>query len=135
MAWVFGSTATERSAASPSPLIITALSSEEWACVEPYTVNRPVGTPSTRAAPSVARCRAARRAVKVAVEAVSWMTPPPAPSRAKASGRPRATRSWSRTTCSSSVTAGLVAQIIPWAPMPLERRSPRTPAGEEFAGK
>ena len=63
--------------------------------------------------PSVARCSAARRAVKVAVEAVSWMTPPPAPSRAKASGRPSARRSWSSTTCSSSVTAGLVAQIIP----------------------
>ena len=33
------------------------------------------------------------------------------------------------------MTAGLVAQSIPWAPMPLESRSPRTPAGEELAGK
>ena len=33
------------------------------------------------------------------------------------------------------VEAGLVAQIIPCAPMPLERRSPRIAAGEELAGK
>ena len=73
--------------------------------------------------------------MNVAVEAVSWMTPPPRPSRANESGRPSAWRSWSRTTCSSSVAAGLVAHNIPWAPMPLESRSPSTPAGEEFAGK
>ena len=73
--------------------------------------------------------------MKVAVDAVSWMTPPPAPSLRKSSGRPSASANQSRTTCSTSVTAGLVAQIIPWAPMPLESRSPRIAAGEELAGK
>ena len=73
--------------------------------------------------------------MKVAVDAVSWMTPPPGPSDRNCSGRPSACASQSTTTCSTSVTAGLVAQIIPCAPIPLERRSPRIAAGEELAGK
>ncbi len=73
--------------------------------------------------------------MKVAVEAVSWMTPPPGPSLRNASGSPSASANQSSTTCSTSVTAGLVAQIIPCAPMPLEMRSPRIAAGEELAGK
>ena len=73
--------------------------------------------------------------MKVAVDAVSWMTPPPGPSLRKAAGRSSASANQSRTTCSTSVTAGLVAQIIPCAPMPLESRSPRIAAGEELAGK
>ena len=35
MVWVAGSTATVRTAPSPNPAIIAALTSEEWACVEP----------------------------------------------------------------------------------------------------
>ena len=72
--------------------------------------------------------------MKVAVDAVSWMTPPPALSLRKP-GRPSASANQSSTTCSTSVTAGLVAQIIPCAPMPLESRSPRIAAGDELAGK
>ena len=35
IAWVAGSTSTIRTASEPSPAIIAALTSDEWACDEP----------------------------------------------------------------------------------------------------
>ena len=55
----------------------------------------------------------------MAVLAVSWMTP------VKAGLRPTIWRSQSMTTSSTSVAAGLVCQLMPWAPMPEAARSPR----------
>ena len=65
----------------------------------------------------------------MAVEAVSWMTPE------KPDGSPIICLNQSRTTSSSSAAAGEVCQIMPWAPRPAVRSSPRTEAGLLLAGK
>ena len=61
--------------------------------------------------------------------AVSWMTP------VNASGSPSICRSQSMTTSSTSVAAGLVCQLMPWAPRPAETRSASTEARSVLAGK
>ena len=85
-------------------------------------------------AKSVARSRAASSAHKVALDAVSWITPPPSPPERKASGRPSISTSQSSTWVSSSVQAGLVAHSIPWTPRPAESSSPRI-EGPELLGR
>ena len=61
--------------------------------------------------------------------AVSWMTPE------KVGGRPTSWRSHSIATSSSSVAAGLVCQLIPWAPRPAATRSASTEGNIELDGK
>ncbi len=75
------------------------------------------------------RSRAQRSAVSVQVEAVSWITP------VKVVGSPTICRSQSITTSSSSVAAGEVCQLIPWAPSPAQTRSARTEARLALEGK
>ena len=105
---------------------------DEWACDDEYATRRSSGVPS-----AVARSRAASTAHSDALDALSWMTPPPGPGASirKWAGRSSSSTSQSSTRLSSSVQAGLVAQSIPWTPNPLDSRSPRTDAGEELAGK
>ena len=71
----------------------------------------------------------------MAEEALSSITPPPAPSDRNRSGRPSSSTIQSRTWVSSSVQAGLVAQSIPCTPSPAESSSPRTDGPELLAGK
>ena len=78
---------------------------------------------------SLVRSRAQRSAVKVEVEAVSWMTP------VKVAGNPTIWRSQSITTSSTSVAAGDVCQLIPCAPRPAQTRSPSTEAKLTLEGK
>ncbi len=83
----------------------------------------------------MARSRAARRAQSVALEAVSWITPPPGPVERKAAGRARADTSQSSTRVSTSVQAGLVAQSMPWTASPEAASSPKIEGNEAFDGK
>ena len=115
---------------------------DECACREVYTVSRgpwlrpgPDPTPCSLTAPALARSRAASSAVSVLLEAVSWMTPPPAEVDRNPSGRPSRSTSQSITCVSSSVHAGLVAHSMPWTPRPEESRSPRIEGPEALAGK
>ena len=78
---------------------------------------------------SVVRSRAQSRAQKVAVLAVSWITP------VNVSGRPSIWRSHSMTTSSTSVAAGLVCQLMPWTPRPEETRSASTEERSLLLGK
>ena len=71
----------------------------------------------------------------MALDAESWITPPPPRVDRNSSGRPRAGTSQSSTRVSTSVQAGLVAQSIPWTPRPVETRSPSTDGSEAFDGK
>ena len=68
-------------------------------------------------------------AIRVAVEAVSWITP------VKPSGRPSAMRSQSMTRCSSSVAAGEVCHNMHCAATVFARISASTEAGAALAGK
>ncbi len=68
-------------------------------------------------------------ATRVALEAVSWITP------VNCSGSPSSSRSQVITTCSSSVAAGEVTQLMHWAPRPAASISPSTEGGEALAGK
>ena len=86
-------------------------------------------------AKSVARSRAATSAQRTALEAVSWITPPPLPVERNMSGRSSISASQSRTCVSSSVHAGLVCQSIPCTPNPDEMRSPSIAGPEALAGK
>ena len=83
----------------------------------------------------MARSRAARMAHSVALDALSWMTPPPAPVLRKRSGSPSSSTIQSSTTCSTSVHAGLVAQSMPCTPRPAEASSPRIDGYVTLAGK
>ena len=85
------------------------MSIDEWACSEQST------TPSGR------RCRAAVRAARVEVDAVSSMWP------WSPSGRPRSCRSQSSATSSSSVAAGEVRQSIAFTFSAAVRNSARIP--------
>ena len=75
------------------------------------------------------RSRAQRSAVSVEVEAVSWITP------VKVEGSPTIWRSQSITTSSTSVAAGEVCQLMPWAPRPAQTRSARMEAWLVLEGK
>jgi hypothetical protein len=77
----------------------------------------------------VARSRAETSAMKLAPEAVSWITP------LKVSGRPSRSRSQSVVTCSSSVKAGLACQLRPMTARPVLSMSPRTAESEPAVGK
>lgn len=83
----------------------------------------------------VARSRAASRAHSTALDAVSWITPPPSPVDRNASGRPSIGTSQSITCVSSSVQAGLVDQSMPWTPRPAASSSPSTEGPDALAGK
>ena len=76
----------------------------------------------------MARSRAASRATRHAVDAVSWMTPFHDPGSAVSS------RSQSTTTSSTSVSAGADCHVIPSAPSPDEARSPSTEARDALEG-
>src|SRR5690606_7836411 len=82
-----------------------------------------------------ARQRAATRAHRVALDAESWMTPPPAAVERNRSGRPRSSAIQSRTWVSSSVTAGEVDQSIPCTPSVDEIRSASTDGPDAPVGK
>src|SRR5205814_1301994 len=82
-------------------------------------------TPVSLVRKAVARSRAASSAHNEALEAVSWITPPPCPLDLNRSGRASMSTSQSSTCVSSSVQAGLVAQSIPCTPNPDETRPPR----------
>ena len=83
----------------------------------------------------MARSRAASNAQSVALEAVSWITPPPGDDDRNLSGRPSMPTSQSIRWVSSSVQAGLVTHIIPCTPSPAESSSPRIAGPEVLAGK
>ena len=82
----FSSTSTSRRFSRPRPAIFTAFSIDECAWVEAYAVRRP-SAPFSFAWNPVARSRAARSAHSDALDAVSWMTPPPAPSERNFDGQ------------------------------------------------
>ena len=73
--------------------------------------------------------------MSVAEDAVSWITPPPAPSERKRWGSPMSSAIQSSTWVSISVQAGLVAHSIPCTPRPAESSSPSTDDPERFEGK
>jgi hypothetical protein len=77
----------------------------------------------------VVRSRAQTSAQKVAVEAVSWMTP------WNPSGSPINCPSHAIMRCSSSVAAGLVCHNMPLTPSPAESISPRMEGPLLLAGK
>ncbi|OQB51859.1 MAG: hypothetical protein BWX98_02516 [Candidatus Aminicenantes bacterium ADurb.Bin147] len=78
----------------------------ECVSVEAYAI-RGRRSPDSFDSKSVARSRAEIRAARVAVEAVSWITP------WRPAGKPSIPRSHSMTKSSSSVAAGDVSQLIP----------------------
>jgi hypothetical protein len=104
---------------------------DECPCVDVYARMRRKSPP----AESRARSRAATIAHSVALDALSWITPPPAPVERKRSGNPSKSTIQSRTWVSSSVQAGLVAHNMPWTPSAAETRSPRTAGSDALAGK
>ena len=60
---------------------------------------------------------------------MSWITP------VNSVPSPSICRSQSMTTSSTSVAAGLVCQLIPWAPSPAQAMSASTEARSELDGK
>src|SRR5271167_18815 len=107
---------------------------EECACDDVYATSFP-SQPRLLLAKLVARSRAASNAQREALEAVSWITPPPVLVERNFRGKSSISTSQSRTCVSSSVHAGLVAQSIPWTPNPEESKSPRIAGPEALAGK
>src|SRR5271154_4757006 len=107
---------------------------EECACEDVYATSFP-SQPRWLLAKFVARSRAASKAQSEALEAVSWITPPPLAVERNFRGRSSISTSQSRTWVSSSVHAGLVAQSIPCTPSPEESKSPRIAGPEALAGK
>ena len=81
------------------------------------------------------RSRAASNAQSAALEAVSWITPPPVPPDLNRDGSPSMSTSQSSTWVSSSVQAGLVAHNMPCTPRPAESSSPRMEGPLALAGK
>ena len=71
----------------------------------------------------------------MALEAESWITPPPGPVERNFPGRPIIPTSQSIRWVSNSVQAGLVSHIMPWTPRPADSSSPRTAGPEELPGK
>ena len=112
----------------PIPSAATALSTEECAWSDAYTA---IGVPPAiprRLISGSRRCRAAARAVKVLVEAVSWMRP-------NHSGRPRSRASQRVATSSSSVAAGQVRQSIPLTLSAAAASSPAMPGSDPVIPK
>src|SRR5271170_6352937 len=107
---------------------------EECACDDVYATNFP-SQPRWLLTKLVARSLAASKAQSEALEAVSWITPPPPAVERNFRGRSSISTSQSRTWVSSSVHAGLVAQSIPCTPNPEESKSPRIAGPEALAGK
>src|SRR5688500_7514496 len=83
----------------------------------------------------VARSRAASSAQSDALDAVSWMTPPPEEVDLNLDGRASMSASQSSRCVSSSVHAGLVAHNMPCTPRPADSSSPRIEGPELLAGK
>jgi len=133
IAWL-ASTSIRRTFRRPIPAMPAAFSSDECAWVEVYAV-RTQSTPVALVRNAVARSRAASSAHNEALEAVSWITPPPCPLDLNRSGSPSMSTSQSSTCVSSSVQAGLVAHSIPCTPNPEETRSPSIAGGDAFPGK
>src|SRR5580692_3056171 len=107
---------------------------DECACDDVYATSLP-SQPRLLLAKLVARSRAANNAHSEALEAVSWITPPPVAAVRNFRGRSSISTSQSRTWVSNSVQAGLVAQSIPCTPNPDESRSPRIAGPDALAGK
>src|ERR1700674_1558749 len=107
---------------------------EECACCDVYATSLP-SQPRLLLAKLVARSRAASKAQREALEAVSWITPPPLLVERNFRGRSSISTSQSRTCVSSSVHAGLVAQSIPCTPNPDESKSPRIAGPDALHGK
>src|SRR5580700_10423719 len=107
---------------------------EECACEDVYATSFPL-QPRLLLAKFVARPRAASNAHSEALDAVSWITPPPLPVERNFCGRSSISTSQSRTCVSNSVQAGLVAQSIPCTPSPEESKSPRIAGPDALAGK
>src|SRR3984885_5652857 len=107
---------------------------EECACDDVYATSFP-SQPRLLLAKLVARSRAASKAHREALEAVSWITPPPLLVERNFRGRSSISTSQSRTCVSNSVQAGLVAQSIPCTPSPDESKSPRIAGPDALAGK
>src|ERR1700680_3921080 len=107
---------------------------EECACDDVYATSVP-SHPRLLLAKLVARSRAASNAHNDALEAVSWITPPPVLVERNFRGGASISPSQSRTCVSSSVHAGLVAQSIPCTPNPDESKSPRIAGPDALAGK
>src|SRR6185436_16735145 len=97
------------------PAILTAFSTDECAWGDVYATSRP-SQPASFVWNWVARSRAANIAHNTALDALSWITPPPVPPDLNAAGRDSISATQSSTWVSSSVHAGLVAQSIPWTP-------------------
>src|SRR3989304_1375766 len=95
----------------------------------------PAAAPLRLLRPSLARSRAASRAQSEALDAVSWMTPPPAEVDLNRGGRASISTSQSMTWVSSSVQAGLGTHIIPCTPRPGASRPPGTGRGAPLPGK
>src|SRR5690606_25650217 len=91
--------------------------------------------PTRSAAAPPARCRAASTAVRVALEALPAITPPPGPPERNRSGSPSNSTLQPSTWVSSSVHAGLVDHTMPCTPRPEETRSPSTDGPDALAGK
>ena len=72
---------------------------------------------------------------KDALEAVSWITPPPLLLDLKSFGRFNISTSQSSTWVSNSVQDGLVSHSIPLTPSPLEIRSAKIDGPLVFVGK
>src|SRR5579863_2466471 len=107
---------------------------EECACDDAYAISFP-SHPRLLLAKWVARSRAVSNAQREALEAVSWITPPPVRLERKARGKSSISTSQSRTWVSSSVHAGLVAQSMPCTPKPEESKSPSIAGPDALAGK
>src|SRR5947209_20631310 len=111
-----------------------AFSSDECAWVDVYAV-RTQSTPVALVRNAVARSRAASNAHNEALEAVSWITPPPCPLDLNRSGRASMSTSQSSTCVSSSVQAGRVAASVPCTAKPDEARSASIGGGGAVAGE
>src|SRR5437763_15747804 len=74
-------------------------------------------------------------AQSAALEAVSWITPPPVLDDRNFSGNPSIVTNQSMTCVSNSVHAGLVDHNMPCTPSPEDSRSPRIPGPEALQGK
>ena len=123
---------TKRRRSWSIPAMRAPFSTEEWVCSDRKRVSR--GAPSFPYRDR-AFSRAARMAQRAALEALSWMTPPPGPVERNFPGRPQSPAIQSMTRVSSSVQAGEVAQDMPWTPSPAESISPSTEGPEMLLGK
>jgi hypothetical protein len=115
----------------PEPGEERVFSTELCACSDAYTVmgGSAPWSPFAFWEKRLVRSRAQRSAVSVDIDAESCTAP------VNDSGRPIICRIHSMTTCSSSVAAGEVCQLIPCTPSPAASRSPSTEARLVLDGK